>query len=272
MLALIKWRLWVRYSLALLSLTIVTLLSGIPAQSIAAAEEQGADVAVTLWAIPTIRVARGTILAYKLRVENHGSATMTYARVHLPYPQSQLTLVDSLFETDKDYVEAVGDTISVYFGSIGKDAARFAVLYMYVAADLPDDTIINMWAGFDWEDLHGNYGINRRSNAAPVLVGSENATSDYVWMAADPLQGRVGTPFYFFSDRFIPGERVLTWLQRADGVRYPEGEGLSGRADGDGRIYVHLDSSALLPGTYQVVLHGKRSRLEAVATITISAR
>jgi hypothetical protein len=237
------------------------------------AEDEEAKVSVTLRATPGLRVARGTTLAYTVRVENHGDATMAYTRLYLPYDQSKFTLVDAQFENDKDFVEAISDSrIQVYFGSLGEDASRFATLYVYVADYLPTDTVIEMWGDYDWEDRNGNYDLEERTNAVPVLVGDYNQTSEYVWMIVDQPQAPAGTTFRFFSDRFIPGEKVRAYVQHPSQAGRPQERGVqvyAADADPTGRIHVHLDSSGMAPGTYQMLLRGEYSELEGVVSFTV---
>lgn len=254
-------------------LALLLLLAGgvglvVPAPRPAAAAE-GAKVDITLQAIPSIRVARGTILAYKLRIENYGDGTMAAARVRLPYDRSKLTIVDTLFEDEGDFVSKIDDEITISLDSLNGKSIRFAVVYMRVADYLPDNTVIDMWAGYDWEDNRGNYGISERSNAAPVLVGGWNETSDFVWMTLEPRQASAGTLFRFFSDRFLPGEEVETIIRGPDGSERT----LSQRQTvaPDGRVHIHMQSGGMAPGTYNVILHGERSELKAADTFTILA-
>jgi hypothetical protein len=249
---------------------LVTSTGWFSAQPALADDDDEAEVAVTLWAIPSIKVARGVTLAYKLRIENYGDATMAYARINFPYDRSKLTLVDTLFQSDNDFVESIGDTIQVYIGEVGKESSRFAVLYMRVADYLPNSTVINMWAGYDWEDTEGNYALDQQTNAAPVIVWDHNETSDYVWMTVDHFQAPVGTTFHFFSDRFLPGEKVQSWL-KSPGEQPAQrlGEAYTGDADPNGRIHVHLSTHGRAPGSYELILRGERSDLEAVQPFTI---
>lgn len=228
------------------------------------------DVLVTLTASPSITVARGTLLAYKLRVENHGNTTMAYARIRLPYERSKIIFVNTEFQGDEDYVYKLEeDIITIHFDSLEGNSTRFAVLYMHVGETLPSGTVLNMWAGFDWEDTQGKYGINQRSNAAPVLVGDSNQTSDYVWMTVTPTEGTSDTQFNFFSDRFIPGEKVTVWRLGPGGTRHKMGEKFSNDADPNGRIHIHLKDHGLPIGTHTIMLEGKHSDLQAVTQITI---
>jgi hypothetical protein len=267
-----RQRFWQRPVLPLFGLFfLLCVLVGLaPARPTLAAGNSN-DVMVTLTANPSIAVARGTLLAYKLRVENHGDTTLAYARLRLPYERSKVVFVNTEFQDNKDYVYKIEeDTITIHIDSLEGSSARFAVLYMYVGETLPAGTVLNMWAGFDWEDTQGKYGINKRSNAAPVLVGESNQTSDYVWMTATPGEGSPDTQFNFFSDRFIPGEKVTVWRLGPGDTRHKMDEKFSNDADPNGRIHIHLKDHGLPAGTHTIMLQGKHSDLQAVTSITIT--
>ena len=85
-------------------------------------------------------------------------------------------------------------------------------------------------------------------------------------LSVEPFAGSAGTTHHFFSDRFIPGEGVVTWLNTPDGVEPLE---LRGIADPMGRIWLDLKSSGLPPASYQIVLYGARSNLTGVASFNV---
>jgi hypothetical protein len=234
-----------------------------------AAEDVEADVDVTFHPVPSINVARGATLAYKLRIENRGEGTMAYARVYMPYNRELLTLTNAEFQDEDDYVFSIDEFITVHFDLVGQESERFAVLYFQVADYLPNGTVINMLAGFDWEDQHGNYELDRQTNSAPVVVQDQNLTSDFVWMVADPVQAPAGNKFTFFSDRFLPGEDVVPTVRTLDGTEQPVMGDNSQEADANGRVHIHLSSADFAPGTYKVYLKGEHSDLQAVADIVV---
>lgn len=244
-------------------------LSGLalPQPTLAADNQQSADVIVTIRPEPSIQVARGSILAYELRVQNRGDRSASSILVHMPYNPGQITLVGTQFAQSNDFVSVIaGDYIKVRFAKLEKNRERTATLYMQVADNLPDGTVINMWAGYSW-DADDGAASARSSNAAPVLVGDTNQTSAWVWMMVTPVQAPVGTTHTFFSDRFMPSEQVFVWLNTPDG---PQGLDFSVDADTHGRVQIGYASSALTPGTYQMVAQGERSQLTAVTTFIVT--
>jgi hypothetical protein len=259
-----------RFSRLALAALLLALLLGatLPAARPALAQDE-ADVDIVLSAIPSIHVAPGQTLAYKLRIENSGDSTMAYARARLIYNQQYLTLTDTMFQDGDDYIERIGNTVDIYFDEVGQDAARFAVLYMHVAENTPLGTVLDARIDYDWEDRDGNYDLEEISNIAPVVVYSFNLTSDYVWMALDPQQAPQGARFNTYSNRFLPGERVQPYLQLPDGSRRKLAERLRQTATGSGEVWIHVESNDIAPGSYKMILRGEDSDLESVADFTV---
>lgn len=227
---------------------------------------QGADVALTLVATPSIRVARDGTLVYQLRLNNYGQSAASGVQITLPYNRQQVTLTNASFVTGSgDWVSAIGDaTITVNFGPIAAGAQRSAYLYQRVAGALPNDAVISVRATYRWSD--NRVGGSGASNWAPVLVGGGNDTSAYLWLTVSPASGKAGTLHRFYTDRFIPGEGVVTWLNTPSGVKPLD---LRGTADGYGRIWLDLSSAGLTPGNYSLVAYGGRSGLTAVSGFTV---
>lgn len=224
-----------------------------------------ADVAITIWPSPSIIVMRGAELAYELRIKNYGHGGATGALVRLPYTKQQLIAVDSHFSDPHDWVSEIADDhLDVTFGPVAAGEYRTARIIFRVNTTLPDKTVISTRASYSWSDRRS--GGAWTSNWAPVLIGAGNESAPWVWVAGDPLGGWPGTTHHFFTDRYIPGEGIYTWLNAPDGVRPLE---LRGVADSMGRVWLDFQSSGLRPGTYQLVLYGARSNLTGVATFYV---
>lgn len=250
-------------------LVLVGLLILVASQPAPLQAEEEPEVYVILQASPSIRVARGTTLALKIRIENDGNASMTAGQIAVAYDPAQVTLFDAAFDSDGDFVKRIeSNRVVVSIGELDDDTARFIVLYWRVSDQLPDDTVITMMAELDWSDNRGNYDLNERSNTVPVLVGSQNETSEYVWVAVDPVQAAAGSQFHFFSDRFIPEERVTPILRYPDGRQNERGD-LRQTVTPDGRVWIHLESAELPAGDYQLILEGDESELVGVATFRV---
>jgi hypothetical protein len=136
---------------------------------------------------------------------------------------------------------------------------------MRVAEHLPQGTVINMWAGYGWDDGGGG-GSDRSANAAPLVVTASDVSSGATWMQVEPTQGQVGTVYGFFSNRFAPGERVFFWLETPYGT---EALNVERYADAQGRVWFEFDSSGFPPGSYELVMRSERTEQIAVAPFSI---
>jgi hypothetical protein len=227
--------------------------------------EPPADIAVAIWPAPSIRVARDGTLAYEIRARNYGDGDAEVIRVTLPYDRRQLTVTGSKFNSPDDWVsELKDDRVSVTFGPLKANKSRAATLYFRVSGSLADNTVLSMRAAYGWSD--GRRDSGGTSNWAPVLVGGGNDSAAWVWTRVDPVGGYAGTTHHFFSDRFIPGEGIITWLNTPDAV---EALDLRGQADLMGRAWIDFKSNWRRPGTYSLVLYGARSNLTGVATFYV---
>ncbi len=224
-----------------------------------------ADVANTIWPAPSIRVIPGSTLEYEIRAKNYGEGSARVDRVTLPYSKSQLTVETARFEKQGDWVsEVTDDHVTVNFNDVARGELRKATIVFRVNRGLANDAVISMRATTSWSDERT--GGSWRSNWAPVLVGQTNNSAQWAWLTVEPLGGNPGTTHRFFSDRFIPGEGVVTWLNTPNGVRALD---LRGIADTFGRVTLDFRSTGLTRGTYSMVLYGARSNLTAIATFYV---
>jgi hypothetical protein len=262
------------YSSRLVRLLVASLLVLLAGTTLTAARpvlaDEEAEVDIVLSAEPSIHVAPGQTLAYKLRIENRGNSTMDYALARVLYNNQYLTPVDTLFQDGDDHVKRItSESIEVYFDEVGQDAARFAVIYLRVADNTPIGTVLDARVDYDWEDRDGNYDLESDSNAAPVVVYNFNLSSPYVWAAIEPQQAPQGARFSVYSNRFVPGERVQPYLQLLDGSRRELSESLRQTVTPDGQVWVHVESDDIAPGSYKMILRGEHSDLEGVADFTV---
>jgi hypothetical protein len=227
----------------------------------------GADLAVVVWPKPSIWVARGGTLEYEVRLANHGKGTASETKVVFPYNRAQVALASTSLDSKAgDWVSAIDqNSFTVTFGPLGPGKTRTGKLFVKVGGALPHATLLDVRASYSWRD--GADGGERRSNWAPVLVGSGPSDAPYVWVQATPDRGPAGTQHRFYTNRFLPGEPVSTWLNMPDRSVRPLS--LRGTADGDGALTLTYASTGLARGTYQIVLYGQRSGLTGVATFIV---
>jgi len=228
-----------------------------------------ADVWVTIRPSPSIRVEKNSRLAYELRVRNYGRGDADRVLVTLPYDNQQLTVRDSrLDEEAGDFVSQVTDSsVTVTFGPVTAGEERTGALFFLVDGDLADDSAIAPRATYSWNDARG--GGSRRTNFAPVLVGSFDNTSPFVFVSVEPPTAPRGTTFRFFSDRFNPNERINVALELVgSGERFNVDTEL--RADDAGVIRLDYNSIDVTPGAYAMYFFGERSQLTAVAEFFVN--
>ncbi len=232
-----------------------------------------ADVAVTIWPKPSIWVARGAILEYEFRLTNYGRGTARETVVIFPINRAQVYgFYTSLNSQAGDWVRSVDqNSITVVFGPLNAGARRSGKLFMRVNENLPlpsptqTPVLIDTRASYTFRD--DARGGGQRTNWAPVLVGGGSVDAPYIWVRRTPESGPAGTRFAFFTNRFLPGEDVTTWLNTPSGGVQPLS--LRGTANSEGSIELVLNSAGLSRGLYQIVLYGQRSGLTGVASFVV---
>jgi hypothetical protein len=230
------------------------------------APRDGADVTVTLWPKPSILVARGAFLEYEIRLRNSGKAAATETRVVIPFNKDQVAVrYTSLNANAGDWVsDATPGRFTVVFGRLEPGKTRTGKVFVQVGDRLDLNTVLNVRASYTWRD--GVDGGGQRANWTPVLVGNGPSDAPFVWVRVTPDRGAPGTAHTFYTDRFLPGEAVSTWLNTPQGVRALS---LRGTANGDGVVSLTFGSGGLARGTYQMVLYGQRSGLTGVASFVV---
>jgi hypothetical protein len=133
-------------------------------------------------------------------------------------------------------------------------------------APVSHGTIIQTWARYYWFDPTGRRAY-RPTNSAPVLVAPYTQHSEFVWMMVDPPAAPVGSTFRFMSDRFLPDEGMVFWLNTPGGGTAPVNRETS--VDESGRFMLEYTADDLAPGTYHMVASGKNSDLVAVVPFTV---
>jgi hypothetical protein len=226
----------------------------------------GADVTVVAWPTPSIRAARDSIISYEIRLYNDGRGRANSTTVTVPFDPNQLTLVGSdMDRAAGDWVSEVrSNAVVVTFGALGDQRSRLAYVYFRVNRLLADNTVLNVRPSYRWSDARGT--TERSANWAPVVVGGGNENGAYLWMIVQPVSGLPGELRTFYSNRFVPGELVTTWLNTRNGVIALD---ITANADGLGQVWLDYRPERLAPGSYQLVAYGNKSRRAAVATFIL---
>lgn len=255
---------YIRTLLGALLVLVMVLYSPVLAPHIARAatsEAEPAKVSIVIQAEPSLQVTPGGMVVYTISAKNTGEGYASLVRTWIDYDPALLTIIDTTFERDGDWVSKVAPGyIRLDFNGVGSDKSYAATIHARVAENVPLGTVINMWAGYEWKDAQ-RYAQENSSNAAPVLVGAEPLTSAWVWMTVEPFRGEQGTTFSFHSDRFVPGESIKVWLTTLG--RIERKSSMDSKADGHGRFWIHYPASDLSFGYHQIIVQGERSDLVA---------
>lgn len=237
--------------------------------------ERSADVAVTVRARPSILVRPGDVITYTFTLRNTGDAQANETKVTMPFDPAQVTPISTVLSSRSgDWLsELRSDRYTVTFGPLGKGAERSGVV-VRVNAGLPvrpaDPVVIDARARYTWRDGGGG---ERRTNWAPVVVGAGSTHGDFVWVRVTPDRAPAGATHVFFSNRFLPGERVSAWVNVHRGAGGVRALNLVGTANALGEVELRLRSTDPNPdlpvGTHQIVLAGQRSGLQGVADFTV---
>lgn len=223
-------------------------------------DDSAADLAVVLRASPSIRVARDGTLSIEVRLANPSDRDVDRTVVRVDYDRDLMSLRSRSLDRRDKLGKVTSDYVEVLFGRLDHGRERKATLRFRVGKRLGDNTVLAVRAHATWS------GRGTVSNWTPVLVGGGNDTSPYAWMEVQPERGRAGSTHRFFTDRFIPGERVAFWLNTPRGV---EGLSKADDADGFGRVWAEFNTRGRERGTYSLVARGERSGIQAVRSFVV---
>lgn len=238
---------------------------------------RAADVAVTVRARPSILVRPGELITYTFTLRNLGAAEARETKVYVPFNPGQIApAYTSLNSRAGDWLSESGrERYTITFGPLAKGAERSGQVVVRVSGSLPvratNPVVIETRARYTWRD--GSTGGERRSNWAPVVVGNGAVHGDFVWVRVSPDRGPVGTTHAFFSNRFLPGETVVAWVNVSRGAGGVRALSLRGTANALGEVELRLRSTDADPdlprGTHQIVLAGQRSGLQGVVDFSV---
>jgi hypothetical protein len=222
-------------------------------------DDDSARISVIVRAEPSVQVPPGGTLAYTITARNTGDVFADRVHVQVAYDPAQLTITDTQFARDGDWLSDMdAGSFTLVFGGVGQDKRHTATVYAQVSDTLPEGAVINLWAKYDWQAGQRS-GHDNQANAAPVLVGPDPITSQWVWMEARPFRAPAGTTLRFFSDRFVPGERLKIWLASRDGIQ--RRRDFDTETNADGHVWIDYPTEGMPPGFYQFIAHGQRSDL-----------
>jgi hypothetical protein len=228
---------------------------------------------VVLRASPYSQVERDSTLRYELRVRNSGRGNARGLAVRFSF-DARLILQDARLDRSRgDWVSGVEATnrvtsrVVVTFGAVRAGEARSGTLILRVdGRRIANGDSLGARATFPCSD---NQAEECRSNTLLHEVGRQNSPpvqNDQIRLTVAPDRGPPGTLHRFSSERYLPGERVVTWLNTPGGVRALD---LTATADRLGRIAFELPSSGFAVGDYGFVAYGIISDITGVGPFRV---
>lgn len=265
-----------------LSLLVGMLLIGgmvlAPVRPDAARAEDGlAKVYAVLRATPSVLVSPGDTLTYELEVRNVATSDAPEVQVILSYDPDHLELEGAAFELDRDFVGSTEsddvnrNQVTVIFKDLDDQTARTGTLTMRVNPALESGTVIETFASWFWIDAQG-IRSRRDSNAAPVVaVAGTTVHVPYAWVVATPNVTTPETTIEFFSNRFLPEETVVFWLNAPGDVQLPLNRERPVDEKGTFRLELQPAEQGMAPGCYQLVAQGLNSGITGTADFEVLA-
>lgn len=259
-----------RLRLAILLVVFVTLFSlSFGAAALAAVSTR---IYVVMLPNPNVLVQPGEVIEYELAADNVGEADAAAVRVTVSYDPEHLTLVGARFEGDQDWVndtesdDLTRAQVRVTLRDVGDEEQRSAYLQMQVNPELPEGTVITTFGKFSWSDGSGDRS-SKPTNTTPVIVAGTNLSSDLTWMDVTPRAALAEAPRTFYSDRFLPDEKVVFWVVLPDGTVEAVNE--ESEVDEDGRFDLIYPTDNLPAGVYTMTAYGLNSKLTATAQFEV---
>jgi hypothetical protein len=192
-----------------------------------------------------------------------------------------MTLLDTVTLDNAQLNVAGEDMAMLLVRNMQVGEQRDIMFQAQIASDAPTNTVLALYAefpqrrGFDQPVFKTSrplavqertWDTYKRSNYVPVLVGDANITSALVWMNISQGHGSAGTVQHVFSDRFLPNETVSMWLN-SQGTVIPLDT--YAKVDEQGHVTYQLTTDGYAPGSYELVVQGLTSKLQAVATFEV---
>lgn len=240
-------------------------------------DPESANVAVTIRARPGILVRPGDLIVYTFTLRNTGDTRARETKVTVPFNQQHVQPIStSLSSSAGDWLSSLSsNSYTITFGSLAAGAQRSGQVTVRtngrLAISTSNPVVIDARASYTWRD--GADGGAGRTNWAPVVVASGSVHGDLVWVQVTPARAPLGATHTFFSNRFLPGERVSAWVNVHRGAGGVRALAITGVANSRGEVSLRVrstDTSPDLPrGTHQIVLAGNRSGLQGVVDFVV---
>ncbi|HEX2909201.1 MAG TPA: hypothetical protein VH186_00230 [Chloroflexia bacterium] len=210
-------------------------------------------------------------ITFSFRVKNWGIGRAEHIRLSFPIDPA-LRVGYSEFDDPDVWVSGLSETeLTVTLPALeNEQEATGNLIFRPRLNPVPEvGTRVSAVYALRYDDATGQ--VNRKSNgvtftfAATSRDVSEGRT---MLLIPDTLKASKGEKVTLSGSLFIPQELVNAWYTTGDGNSISLSQG---HAANDGSYSLEVDTAALEPGTYQLVLYGNRSMISGLATLTVTA-
>jgi hypothetical protein len=226
-----------------------------------------APPAVFGWLTLPTQVTPGSIVPVRINLQNAGLGAADGVRVTFPYDSTNFRLLYTQLDAGAgDWVstDSFPTDFTVQFGSLNPGATRTGTVFLQISPALLPDDRVRFRARYT-NGACGNAECPTNDQRVPVVEEGSVENPFDIALGSGPA----GSRFTFPATGFIPGEPVVTWLNRPNGGT--QSLPLAGNADGVGNISFRIDTNSFTPGFYSVVAHGQRSSHEMIGRFEVTA-
>ncbi|NTW01014.1 MAG: hypothetical protein HGA19_06830 [Oscillochloris sp.] len=252
-------------------LALAVLISTAPAAH-AANENTAKAVSLSIEAQPDVAVLNDGVDTYKITVANHGSETMKYISVSVPYA-SGYQLDSAIFSDDSTWVTSKSNgvvTISVDLVAGDGDSIAGTLRFTGVA----DTNAVAQRAVVNWSNEGDDYSA---TSNIPVVTTQElgfTPIADGCILSSSIFASNEPVNFWYTTDN--GKSQSLAVINGVLKVAPPEGEHVKDavvvpfkEADGAGALTIQMSAAGIPVGTYTLVARGNWSGATATTYISV---
>lgn len=197
------------------------------------------DVDVTIRQTPSSEIQRGATLTYEFRVRNTGTAAASKTVIDLFYNRDVMAPSGSdLNASQGDWINFDdGFQLSISFGRVEAGQTRSGKVFFRIGSNVPFGTIIESRALYNC-----NVGQCRTNTVRVQVVRDFQPPVGTVRLLVQPDRATAGASRQITSDQYMPGERVISWINGPNGIIPLD---LTTTADAAGRIRFDIRPSDL---------------------------
>lgn len=222
--------------------------------------------AVFGWLTLPTQVTPGSIVPVRINLQNAGLGAASGVRVTFPFDGTNFRLVYTQLDVNAgDWVSATNfpNDFTVQFGRLNAGATRSGTVFLQIADTLKPGATIRFRARYT-NGACGNAECPTNDQRIPVVEDGDVENPFDIPIGSGPP----GSTFLLSAIGFIPGERVVTWLNLPNGGT--QSLTLAGNTDGRGNISFQFSTPGFAPGFYSIVAHGQVSAHEMIGRFEIT--